>query len=253
MDPDRAIYLGHPSYVWRAGQERRLDIVRQHVPLENRRILDVGCGIGMYTQAFCRYSPHVYGIEIELERAIQAIPRAAGVAQAAGEAIPFPENTFDVVFSHEVLEHVTDDRRTVREIVRVTRPGGHVVIFVPNRLWPWETHGIYWRGQYHFGNVPLINYLPDLLRDQLAWHVRTYTRRGLMALFHGLPVRMLVHRTVYPGFDNVIHRSPPLGRLIRKVSYRFERTPVLDQFGLSHLLVAQKTINKKMCKSAKGD
>jgi SAM-dependent methyltransferase len=240
MDSDRAIYLGHPSYVWRAGQERRLDIVRRHVSLENRRILDIGCGIGMYTRAFRRYSPHVYGIEVELERAIEAIPHATGVVQAAGEAIPFPANTFDVVFGHEVLEHVIDDRQTVREAVRVTRPGGQIVIFVPNRLWPWETHGVYWRGRYHFGNIPLVNYLPDALRNRLAWHVRTYTRRGLLDLFRDLPVRVGVHRTVYPGFDNVVGRSPALGRLVRAVSYRFERLPILDQFGLSHFLVAEK-------------
>ena len=240
MDSDRAVFLGHPSYVWRAGQERRLDIVRQHVPLENRRILDVGCGIGMYTQAFLQHAPHVYGIEIELERAIEALPHAAGVAQAAGEAIPFPSDTFDIVFSHEVLEHVADDRQCVREAVRVARPGGHVVVFVPNRLWPWETHGIYWRGRYHFGNIPLINYLPGALRNRLAWHVRAYTRRGLLDLFRGLPVHVLVQRTVYPGFDNLVHRSPALGRLARAFSYRFERLPILDRFGLSHLVVAQK-------------
>ena len=153
----RAIQRGHPSYVWRAGQERRLDIVRQHFSLDDRTILDVGCGLGMYTQAFCRYSPHVYGVEIERDRAVQALDRAAGVAQAVGEWLPFPDDTFDVVFNHEVLEHVADDRQVVREMVRVTRLGRYIFTFAPNRLWPWETHGIHWRGRYHFGNVPLVN------------------------------------------------------------------------------------------------
>src|SRR5688500_1141958 len=44
----KAIRLGHPSYVWRRGQDRRLSLIRQHVDLEGRRILDVGCGLGMY-------------------------------------------------------------------------------------------------------------------------------------------------------------------------------------------------------------
>jgi SAM-dependent methyltransferase len=204
-------------------------------------ILDIGCGLGMYTQAFGRYAQQVYGVEVELERAVEAIDRAAGVAQAVGEALPFADGTFGVVFNHEVLEHVSDDRQVVSEAVRVTCPGGYVVTFVPNRLWPWETHGVHWRGRYHFGNVPLINYLPDPLRNRLAWHVRVYTRRDLVGLFDGLPVKMLFHRTVYPGFDNVVARWPKMGPLVRAVAYRLERTPVLDQFGLSHLLVVQKT------------
>jgi SAM-dependent methyltransferase len=241
IDAERAIQLGHPSYVWRAGQERRLDIVRQHVDLEDRAILDIGCGLGMYTEAFRRFSPHVYGVEVELERAVQAIERTAGVFQAVGEALPFADHTFDVVFNHEVLEHVADDRLVAREAVRVTRRGGCVVTYAPNRLWPWETHGIYWRDKYHFGNIPLVNYLPDPLRNRLAWHVRVYTRRQLLDLFRDLPVEVRVHRTVYPGFDNVVHRFPTLGRIVRATSYQLEKWPVADQFGLSHFLVVQKT------------
>ena len=241
VDAERAIQLGHPSYVWRAGQERRLEIVRAHVALEGQCILDIGCGLGMYTEAFRRYSPHVYGVEVELDRARYAVSHAAGVAQAVGEVLPFPSNTFDVVYNHEVLEHVADDRQVVREAVRVARPGGYVVTYAPNRLWPFETHGIYWRGTYHFGNVPFVNYLPDVLRDQLAPHVRAYTRRDLLCLLRGLPVRVHVCRTVYPGFDNVVRCCGRAGALVRTVSHALETWPLADRFGLSHFLVAQKT------------
>jgi SAM-dependent methyltransferase len=240
IDAERAIQLGHPSYVWRTGQERRLAIVREHVALEGRRILDIGCGLGMYTEAFRRYSPDVYGVEVELARACQAIARAAGVAQSVGEALPFPSETFDVVYNHEVLEHVVDDRQVVREATRVARPGGYIVTYAPNRLWPFETHGVYWRGSYHFGNVPLVNYLPHFLRDRLAPHVRTYTRGDLLRLFRDLPVRIRVHRTVYPGFDNVVHRFGRAGALVRAISYALETWPLANQFGLSHLVVAVK-------------
>lgn len=242
-EQDTAVRRGHPSYVWRAGQERRLDIVRQHVPLEQRTILDIGCGLGMYTQAFLHYSPHVYGVEVELERAVEAIDRAAGIVQAVGEALPFASDTFDVVFNHEVLEHVTDDRQVIREAMRVARPGGYVVTFVPNRLWPWETHGVYWRGRYRFGNIPLVNYLPNSLRSRLAWHVRVYTRKELIGLFAGLPGKVLVYRTVYPGFDNVVQRFPASGQWVRRISYRLERVPIANRFGLSHFMVVQKLLS----------
>ncbi len=60
----------------------------------------------------------------------------------------------------------------------MTKPGGSVVIFAPNRLWPFETHGAYFGKRYVFGNIPLINWLPDPLRDRFAPHVRVYTREG---------------------------------------------------------------------------
>jgi len=217
-----------------------LNLVRQHVSLDGQAILDIGCGLGMYTQAFSRYSDRVFGTEIEHERAVQALDRATGVVQAVGEHLPFRSNTFDVVFNNEVIEHVNDDRQTVREMVRVTRPGGHVVTFCPNRLWPYETHGVYWRGSYHFGNKPLVNWLPDALRNRLAPHVRVYTRRSLLALFDGLPVRIAHIQTAYPGFDNVVARYTRLGPLVRTISYKMEHWPLARRFGLSHLIVAQK-------------
>jgi SAM-dependent methyltransferase len=235
---EQAALRGNPSFVWRAGQERRLQMIREHAPLENRRVLDVGCGVGMYPAAFRRYTPDVYAIEIEHDRAREAREHAAGVVQARGEALPFPDDSFDVAHSNEVLEHVDDDRQAVEEMVRVVRPGGRIVIFVPNRLYPFETHGIYWRGEYRFGNKPLVNWLPDPLRNRLAPHVRAYTARGLRKLFRALPVRVLVHEGVYPGYDNILARRPRMGRLLQRVTYTLERTP-LATFALSHFLVLE--------------
>jgi SAM-dependent methyltransferase len=235
---EKAALRGNPSFVWRAGQERRLTMVRQAVSLDGVSILDVGCGVGMYTSAFQRYTDDVVGIEIEWPRAQQAAASETAVAQGVGEALPFADRTFDVVFSHEVLEHVRDDRRAVEEMVRVARSGGHLVVFVPNRLYPFETHGIYWRGAYHFGNKPFVNWLPNALRRRLAPHVRAYTLRSLRRLFEELPVQTRVHTQVFPGYDNVIARHPRLGRTLRRLTYAMERMP-LRRLGLSHFLVLE--------------
>ncbi len=236
---DKAATRGHPSYVWGAGQERRFQMVHRWTELGNQRVVDVGCGIGMYTEAFLRHTPQVFGIEIEHERALEARARAAGVVQAAGEHLPFPSGSFHIVFSHEVLEHVRDDRVSVEEMVRVACPGGRLVIFVPNRLYPFETHGVFWRGRYHFGNAPLVNWLPTSLRDRLAPHVRAYTREDLRYLLEGLPVRVVHHTQIYPGYDKIVARAPALGSLLRRITYALERT-FLRAFGLSHFLVVEK-------------
>jgi SAM-dependent methyltransferase len=192
----------------------------------------------MYTLAFRRYTSRVFGIEIEAARARKAAEPGTSIAQGVGEALPFEARAFDVVFSHEVLEHVQDDRHAVEEMVRVAKPGGYLVIFVPNRLYPFETHGIYWRGEYYFGNKPLVNWLPNVLRRHLAPHVRAYTKRGLRRLFDDLPVQIKVHTQIYPGFDNVVARHPAFGRALRRLTYTMEHTP-LRRFGLSHFLVLE--------------
>ncbi len=240
MDMEQAALRGNPSFVWRAGQERRLRMIREHAPLENRRVLDVGCGVGMYPAAFRRYTPDVFAVEIELPRAREAVEHA-GVAQAAAERLPFPDAAFDLVHSNEVLEHVADDHLAAVEMVRVTRPRGRIVVFVPNRRYFFETHGVYWRGRYHFGNVPLVNWLPDPLRDRLAPHVRAYTRQGLLALFAGLPVRTVAYDCIFPGYDNIVARKPRLGRLLQRLTYAVEGTP-LAGFGLSHFLVLERSV-----------
>lgn len=238
---DEAARCGHPSYVWRAGQARRLALVQQWARLEGARILDAGCGVGMYTGQFRRFSPHVVGVEIDPAVAAQAAVRVGGIVVGAGEALPFTDGSFDVVFSHEVIEHVADDRRAVAEMVRVLAPAGRMVLFCPNRLYPFETHGHYWRGKYHFGNTPLINWLPNALRNRLAPHVRAYTTAGLRHLFGGQPVRIIHHSVIYPGFDNLVVRRPALGRILRRALYALEHTP-LQVFGLSHFLVVEKQV-----------
>ncbi len=209
-------------------------------PLAGKRVLEFGCGIGTYMREIRRYTPHVFGFDIEIERLQTGrVLGVEGLLAAAAERLPFADNAFDVVFSNEVLEHVQDDRAACREIARVLCPGGRAVIFVPNRLYPFETHGIYWRGQYHFGNKPFVNWLPDAVRNTLAPHVRAYTSRQLRALFDGTPVRLVLHTQVYPGFDNIVARTGVAGRALRAAAHGFESSP-LRVFGLSHLLVVEK-------------
>lgn len=235
---ERAIRWGHPSYVWGAGQERRLAMIRGAVPLDGRRILDVGCGIGAYVDAFRRFSPWVYGVD--LDPAKLALARGRGrLAVAPGERLPFASDVFDVVLLHEVIEHVDDDRATIAEAVHVTRPGGAVVVFAPNRLYPFETHGVCLGKRYVYGNIPLVNYLPRPLRDRLCPHVRVYGRGDIVRLFDGLPVALRVHRCVYPGFDKLSGRSALAAWLLRRMLHALERTPA-HVFGLSHLAVAVK-------------
>ena len=229
---------GEPGYVWRSGQERRLAMVRQWADLSGR-VLDNGCGLGTWLEALEPLSRQRFGLELEIERAVQARPRSEGVVQGVGEYLPFESGCFDAVLSNEVIEHVDDDRLAVSEMVRVVRPGGRIVIFCPNRWYPVEQHGVYWRGRYKFGNIPLVNYLPNALRDRLAPHVRAYTAGKLLDLTRDLPVKVVHHSRIYGGYDNIAYRWPRFGRTLKRGLYAAERTP-LAVFGLSHFLVLEK-------------
>jgi SAM-dependent methyltransferase len=238
---DKAILLGHPSYVWRFGQDRRLDLIRRYVTLENARVLDVGCGIGTYVEKFRALNAHAFGVDVDAEKLADAHreKNLALLALSVSEALPFPDNSFDAVLLHEVIEHVADDAQTIREAHRVCKRGGRVVVFAPNRLYPFETHGAYFGKRYVFGNIPLIGWLPDFLRDKLAPHVRAYTARDLRALFAGLDGALIAHAQIYPGYDKIARRSALLARVLRGITYFLENTP-LRVFGLSHFGVWEK-------------
>lgn len=240
-DLNKAARCGEPSYLWRAGQERRLAMILEAAEGRERGlVLDVGCGLGAYLERLRRSAGLALGLEFDRQRASEVGRRIPGIVCGAAEHLPYPADTFDLVLSHEVLEHVRDDRRSAAEIIRVLRPGGRLVLFVPNRGYPVETHGVFWRGRYRFGNIPLVNYLPRRLRDCLAPHVRAYTARQLSTLFAGHPVNLVQQRIIFGAYDNVIARWPRLGRVLRWLLQSLEATP-LRAFGLSHLWVIEKT------------
>jgi len=209
-------------------------------------ILVDGCGVGTYLSRLAENAALAVGLDIELERTLEArrkAPQAANpsmqVVNGAGEDLPFADASFDFVLSHEVLEHVQDDRLALQEIVRVLRTGGRLALFLPNRGYPFETHGIYWRGQYHFGNIPLVNYLPHCWRDRLAPHVRVYGRGELERLVEGLPLSVITRTVIFGAYDNLIARWGFFGRLLRAVLQALEHTP-LRFLGLSHFWVLEK-------------
>ena len=243
-EPDAA-RLGNPSFVWRSGQQRRLAIIERYVSLEGKRVLDLGCGVGEYVRAFARRGARALGCDIELARLVEARRRGTvDVLAGCGEALPLRDGSLDVAVLNEVIEHVTDERATLREVGRVLAPDGICVIFAPNRLYPFETHGIYLRGRYRFGNIPLVNWLPRALRDRLVPHARVYAHGDWTRLVDGTGLTIVDHTHVYPGFDNVATRRPGLARLLRAVCYRAEGTP-LSRFGLSHLVVLRKVVPRR--------
>ena len=239
-DMEKAALRGEPSYVWRSGQERRLRMIEAAAGERLKgRILENGCGVGIYLERLSPHSQLAVGLEFDLQRAQEAHIKSPLVLNAAGENLPLPDESFDFMLSHEVLEHVQDDRRCVEEMVRVLAPSGRIAVFVPNRGYPFETHGIYWRGEYHFGNIPLVNYLPRRYRDRLAPHVRVYSKKDMKRLFSDLPVRIVEQQIIFGAYDNIIARWSAFGKSMRGILQDLENSP-LQVLGLSHFWVLEK-------------
>jgi len=99
-------------------------------PLE---VADLGCGDGALTREIARWARHVTAVEPDagaLERARTAGAGAANVTWCPGrlDALPLDDGSFDVALLSQVLHGVSDPRAVLREAVRVTRPGGRVLV-----------------------------------------------------------------------------------------------------------------------------
>jgi ubiquinone/menaquinone biosynthesis C-methylase UbiE len=139
-------------------------------PLGGLRLLDLGAGMGGFAVAAalagarvtaCEYNP-AYCRIIELRAARHGL--TLPVFNAAGEALPFPADAFDAVTAWDVLEHVQDPARVLRELARVLRPGGHALITAINRRAWVDPH-------YHIAGL---NWLPRPAAEAvIAWRGRS--------------------------------------------------------------------------------
>lgn len=233
------IKLGSPSLEWTSGLQMRLELARKYVDFKGKKVLDVGCGVGMFLREFTKLESEVFGIDIDEKKISIAGKEFENVELAPSEKIPFRKNIFDVVWLHEVIEHVDDDTETVRECLRVLKPGGKLVVFAPNKLWPFETHGIYIGKKYKFGNIPIVTYLPSSIYEKLVPHVRNYRKKDLYALLKGSSYKKVHYQGVFPAFDKLASKIPLFGTMIQVFFRLINKTP-FNRFGISHFLIVEK-------------
>jgi SAM-dependent methyltransferase len=155
---------------------KRAALLEKYQGLAHRKVLEIGSGFGTNLAVWVRhFDADVYGVEPGSTGfndgyiASRMLLAANGidperVIDSAGESLPFPDESFDIVYSANVLEHTDNPERVLMEALRVLRPGGLLHMEMPNFL-------SYFEGHY------MVVMPPILWNAMLAWWVKLVYRR----------------------------------------------------------------------------
>jgi SAM-dependent methyltransferase len=129
-----------PRRFYTAIAEDSVGQLSQYVDLAGRSMLDVGGGPGFFRDAFQAAGATYYALDADVGELAGMGEIASGTVIGSGLQLPFADDCLDVVYSSNVLEHVSDPWRMADEMLRVTRPGG--VAFISYTVWygPWGGH-----------------------------------------------------------------------------------------------------------------
>lgn len=150
---------------WQRSQEFYNEMISHLGPLKGKKLLEVGCGYGLFLVLCLKNGIKAEGVEPASQEFYKytlklgkEILKRSGYSQkliknATGEKLPYKNNTFNVITSLYTLEHVQDVKKVLTESTRVLKPGGHLYFVVPN-------YGSFWEGHYGILWIP---YMPKFL------------------------------------------------------------------------------------------
>lgn len=215
------------------------------------RVIDCGCGEGTYVEELMRrYDVDCMGFEYVERKVAQASRNpavASRVVQADIENIPFDDARFDVAIVNEVLEHVPSEPKALVEIHRILAPGGKLIVLSPNRWFPFETHGVLWKGTDKVVPrfVPFIPYVPVAAGSRVfRYWARNYWQGELASIVRAAGFKIVDRNWIWQTFENISRSQPALIRVLRPVlrtiANTCERIPFVRRFGVTQVIVAVK-------------
>jgi SAM-dependent methyltransferase len=183
--------------------------------LAGRAVLDLGCGTGVDLVRFARGKARVVGVDLS-EAAVRLAQQNVGhqhlhaaLVVADGERLPFPDNHFDYVFAHGVVQYTANGRRLVDEVRRVLKPGGEAVFQGYNRIsWLNALSKLMKVDLEHEGAPVLHKYSPEEFRrtvDGFSDVRLVYERFPVKSRLHG-GWKGLAFNTIFVGAFNAVPR-----------------------------------------------
>lgn len=130
------------SINWIRKEELARILSRHRQYFQGADVLELGSGTGIQLKFISGVAKSAVGIDVQNGQYSEH--RIANVRDYDGKTIPFPDDSFDLVFSSHVLEHLTDEPQLYSEMARVLRPGGTAIHVVPTSAWRWWS----WPGHY---------------------------------------------------------------------------------------------------------
>jgi SAM-dependent methyltransferase len=175
---------------WYRGRRRVIRSELDKLPLPaHSQVLDAGCGSGRTLQELEDYG-EVHGIELSPEAAEVARRRGCGEVRVGRlEELPWEDATFDLVTCLDVIEHTPDDRATLRELRRVTKPGGWLLVTVPAYQALWSTHDVANHHYRRYGRAMLRSAAQDA-----GWRVARMTSFNSVLLAPAAAIRIGLRR-----------------------------------------------------------
>lgn len=213
-------------------------------PYLSGRWLDYGCAEGGYSEALLSYgASSVVGVDVVEGRIKEAASR--GIPNAAfhlfdGNKLDFTDDSFDGAFVNEVLEHVADEQVSLREIHRVLRPGGCLILISPNRWFPFEGHGTTIAGREFPFPTPIVPWLPERLTSKWL-HARNYWPHQLVGQARAAGFAIQEVGFVWPPFDLFPWLPAPVIDVYRRWMDRLDDVPGLRRLGVSTMVIATKS------------
>lgn len=215
-------YTGDVRHIWRYGVVRRL--FDELFPDSDVRVVDVGTGIGVSLLYFPR-SVRFVGLEYSansLSLARRAHPGRDAFVQAGFPHLPLASGAADFSICLEVVEHIADDQQAIRELHRILKPGGYLLISVPNTYyWPEYMSLI---GHYRHYSGPGLRHQLQEAGFVVERQITQFT--GLWQKYHYLYLlfrswEFVVKKTVRPRY--VVYRSHLYRWLAKWIIARLER------------------------------
>lgn len=212
-------------------------------PYVSGRWLDYGCAEGWYAEALVKQgASEVVGVDVEEDRIKQAVAR--GVPNISfypynGSELDLADDSFDGAFVNEVLEHVTDEQVSLREIHRVLRPGAHLILISPNRWFPFEGHGATIGGREFEFPMPILPWLPGRLTRKWL-RARNYWPRELIGQAREAGFLVKEVGFIWPVFEKWRWMPRPAIVLYQRSIKVLDHMPGLRRFGVSTMVIATK-------------
>lgn len=227
--------------------KKRVNQVLEHLILDGKVILDIGCGNGLYTIGFSELGQNTIGIDISEKALMQAqinklqLNGSSEFIIACAENLPFSNSCFDIVIAIETLEHVNNQEMALREAGRTLKKDGHIVAYVPNRRYPLETHGVRLGEKAKYvlhREVPFFSWAPRFIRKRFET-ARIYSKREIVGIVEKEGFTVLVVDYMYPPLDRL---GSKLSRtLLRSFLSYLERNSITKGFGMSIFVLAKKS------------